>query len=1013
MSIGEKFNEALYWLKEELDEILKEVELEKSEIILSEICTKINEKMKSMNSSESLDLYNEKAKEPIEHANLISWQKLNYCIFHYVHLYNKIHEKLLIEEDDFYFTFDSNNYYVRKKFKHSLAFHPLVYTIDAAYFNLLFSFISGGVNRDGCGIDHYSDHEHEHEHADEDEHEHNNSNNNNNNDGDDYCHCCSVYYSDHDDHQNRRALVDAHNGNDDNPSKDNANRGNIFDHLSMYKCSSNKWCGNSNYITNIIIDQSLHKTGCSTTERMTRGDKIKKKAKNEVHIFEQKKEKKKKKFKKVSKCKIKYIYNDDIKYKQNFIITEESYASLSERFPKIFDITKYIERNTQMLYNFGVKKQVEWINSPSGKEVPADVEAGADVETRADIETRADVEAGADVVTRADVETIAHPGEVRSKCILQPTCTRNNCARTGLQLLDENHAQKKDMQLKGEKNKRRRNVEEKEWNKNKTYLNDIYTRTVQNNMYTVEPNMNEKIKVYNGDITSIRCNAIVLFANNNYKYSKNVCENLYSSNLMKLEEEEKLEIKMQKSGEVYITTSYDSIHKYILHAMLPKYNSKFVLATHNTMNLCVQEILYRCFEKQIQSISIPVVSFHLFFPINIFLITLLKSIRSLLIQPHFYNTVKTIVLVTNSNDIYFLLLKYMSIFFPRCSQESFLSTNIAILGNKFGSIDVQNRSIPIFRSFRRVMHMNRGSRTRRRRRHGGRYDSRCGSRRARGCCSEHCSADDNNIHHPSAGDAAFPEWDLKKRHSLQNGPVGGNYADLSYSSCSSYMADASHMSYSSSATSSYSSATSSYSSASSFCSPSSISSSSEIFKEADAEFLNLRSENEGHKNFFNLNQINRGEDTMNLECCLRLSYMYDKKEKFKELKDTYFVYDYGFDELGRNTIIINFFNFPLVYNYNLLFFYLIFYFNIFMRNHFVLLFIFSEKISSNITKVLSLFKDIFQVIQEFLKNLKIIYFFNYSLIFKFFIYILYPFIPSTIYENIIYLNDNAVKLEKK
>lgn len=142
--------------------------------------------------------------------------------------------------------------------------------------------------------------------------------------------------------------------------------------------------------------------------------------------------------------------------------------------------------------------------------------------------------------------------------------------------------------------------------------------------------MNEKIKTYNGDITNIKSHAIVLFANNNYRYSKDICNNLFSSSLMKLEEEEKFEIKNKKSGEVYLTNSYDNIHKYILHIMLPKYNSKFILATHNTMNLCVYEILYVCFEKKIETLTIPIINFHMFFPINIFLITLLKSIRSLI-----------------------------------------------------------------------------------------------------------------------------------------------------------------------------------------------------------------------------------------------------------------------------------------------------------------------------------------------------------------------------------------------
>ncbi|GAB64795.1 hypothetical protein PCYB_032080 [Plasmodium cynomolgi strain B] len=401
----------------------------------------------------------------------------------------------------------------------------------------------------------------------------------------------------------------------------------------------------------------------------------------------------------------------------------------------------------------------------------------------------------------------------------------------------------------------------------------------------VHPEMNRKIKFLNGEISLVDTDGIVLFANHNYRFTKTVCDNLYSSTLMKLEDEDRVEIKSKKSGEIYLTNSYDGIHKYVLHVMLPKYNSKYILATHNTMNLCVQEILCICVDKRIQSISIPLVSFGLFFPINIFLVSLLKSLRSLLLLPQFYNAIKSIVFVTNSNDLYLLTLKYASIFFPRCREETFLSANIAILGNKLGSIDVRNR-------------------------------------------------------------AASPA-------------------------------------------------------------------SSAIFKETDTEFLSLKTESEGHKKLYKLQEINKREENMlaNLECCLRLSCMYNIKKKYREFETDSFLYEYGIDEHGRKTMVVNFFKFPQSYNYHLLFLFLLFHFNSIMRNHFVLLFIFSENISTQITNVLSLFKDIFQLVTDFLHNLKVIYFFNYSLAFKLFIYVLYPFIPASIYSNIVYLND-AEELSK-
>ncbi|CRG98203.1 conserved Plasmodium protein, unknown function [Plasmodium gallinaceum] len=781
MSISDKVNEAFCWLKEEFDEIINDIEFEKRETNLNEIYMKLNNKLKSINSINSLD---DNKKEYVEIMNITNWNNLNYCLFHYVNIYNKIHEKLFIEEDDFYYNFDEENFYVRKKFLVNLAFHPLIYTIDVAYFNFLFSFIS-----------------------------------------------------------------EIENNNDDN---------------------------NNNI-------RSLNKLEDMPNELISKKNK--------------------------KKSKIVYIYNDDLKFKQNFIINNQSYSVLSKKYPINFEINKYLE-NSETLYNFDSKKDSDHENTED--------------------------------------ENIEEKEEKKKK---KPELNNKE-----INLYNNNINKEVDVGSIKKNNDNNRN-------KDYTNLNKSHNFSLENKVYMIDKSINKKIKVYNGDITTINSQAIVLFANNNYKFSKDICENLFSSDLMKLEEEDKYEIKNKKSGEVYLTNSYDNIHKYILHVMLPKYNSKFILATHNTMNLCVQEILYTCYEKKIESLSIPIVSFNLFFPINIFLITLLKSIRSLIILPQFYNTIKTILFVTSSNDIYFLLLKYLSIFFPRCDQEKFLSTNIAILGNKLGSIDVENRSIRIFKSLRSIRKAKRKKKKK--------LDK----------------INEDNSHYDNI---------IKNKSNLNSKEL--NFVETKSSEENNF------------SSSNYVSSNKSLTTENSFYSSSYYSSSSEIFKEADAEFLNLKTENESYKNFFNLNQVNKNED-MNLEYCLRLSYMYDKKEKFKELKNTYFIYEYGFDELGRNTIVINFFNFPLVYNYNLLFFYLIFFFNNFMKNHFVLLFIFSENISSNITNVLSLFKDIFQLIQEFLKNLKIIYFFNYSLMFKFFIYVLYPFIPSNIYQNIIYIND-TIELSK-
>ncbi|CXI18821.1 conserved Plasmodium protein, unknown function [Plasmodium berghei] len=813
MHVSDKLNEIFYWAKEELSEIINDIELEKGEEKIGEIYKKIKNTIKVINDSNSLEnIHNNIERKIVKNKNIINWNDLNFCLFYYINIYKKIYENLYIEEEDFFCKFDTYNYFVKKNFQINLVYHPLIYSIDSSYFNFLFSFIFDGYKKGDKNL------------------------------------CINL----------GKALCLEKN-------KDNE---------IAYSNSEKTKQHNGN---NFIIDKNGNEQNYEEKIKEPNDDIFVK----EWNIKDNNIKKNQQKY--FSRNKITYILNDNVEYKQNFIITNESHFELSEMFTKNGDVYKYIENVSDSLYNFGYKKGIFDENR----------------DTFSNPQNNNNLFQYLNDSENEDVNNINNNGN-------------NFC----------------------DKNKRIDNEQEEY---QKTDIGQAYNYSIKNKTYMVDKELNKKIKIYNGDIANVESQGIILYANNNYKYSKSICENLYSSNLMKLEEEEKYEIRTKKSGEVYLTNSYDNIHKYILHVMLPKYNSKFILATHNTMNLCVHEILYACFEKKIQSISIPIVCFSLFFPINIFLITLLKSLRSLLLIPQFYNTIKNIIFVTNSNNIYFFLLKYISIFFPRTEQERFLSTNIAIIGNKIGSIDVQNRNITIFKSLRKVRKKKRKKKIEKK--------------------NEYYNKVDINLSGKNEIKKEEYIWDSDEELS----------SDYSNSSCSS---------------------------------------TSEIFKEADTEFLNIKTQNESHKNFLKLTQINRNDENINLECYLRLSYNYNKKEKFEELKKMNFIYEYGIDEFGRNIIIINFCNFPLIYNYNLLYFYLIYYFNTFMRNQFILLFIFSESILSNITNILSLFKDIFQVIQEFLKNIKIIYFFNYSFMFKFFIYVLYPFIPPDIYENIVYLNDD-------
>lgn len=277
MLVTSKLNEALCWLREEFHEILTDIDFEKSEFNLNELCKMINNKIKnSLNNINHMSsicdekfLEDKEKQECIDNKDIISWNNLNYSVFHYVNIYNKIHEVLFIEEDDFYYNYDEHNVYVRKKFSPNLLFHPLIYTIDCAYFNFLLSFISERKSSDSS-----------------------------------FCFLPK---------EELKTNESINCGDDTKCCQDVIN---------------NHPFGNYNF------KESEHSHNLHTQKNSPEQAIIKKRKK-----------------------KITYIYDNDYNFKQNFIITKEEYANICKEFSKVYDIKKYIDDQSDELYNFDRKER--------------------------------------------------------------------------------------------------------------------------------------------------------------------------------------------------------------------------------------------------------------------------------------------------------------------------------------------------------------------------------------------------------------------------------------------------------------------------------------------------------------------------------------------------------------------------------------------------------------------------------------------------------------------------------
>lgn len=89
MLVTSKLNEALCWLREEFHEILTDIDFEKSEFNLNELCKMINNKIKnSLNNINHMSsicdekfLEDKEKQECIVNKDIISWNNLNYSVF--------------------------------------------------------------------------------------------------------------------------------------------------------------------------------------------------------------------------------------------------------------------------------------------------------------------------------------------------------------------------------------------------------------------------------------------------------------------------------------------------------------------------------------------------------------------------------------------------------------------------------------------------------------------------------------------------------------------------------------------------------------------------------------------------------------------------------------------------------------------------------------------------------------------------------------------------------------------
>jgi O-acetyl-ADP-ribose deacetylase (regulator of RNase III) len=118
---------------------------------------------------------------------------------------------------------------------------------------------------------------------------------------------------------------------------------------------------------------------------------------------------------------------------------------------------------------------------------------------------------------------------------------------------------------------------------------------------TINAILNDKIVLYQGDITALKCDAIVNAANTGLWPGGGICGAIHDAAGAELAAECKL-IKHCDTGDTVITNAYKLPCKYVLHSVGPTNQSPEELCS------CYQTILARCVENNIRSVCICCIS---------------------------------------------------------------------------------------------------------------------------------------------------------------------------------------------------------------------------------------------------------------------------------------------------------------------------------------------------------------------------------------------------------------------
>ncbi|KAI1286806.1 Protein GDAP2 -like protein [Halotydeus destructor] len=198
------------------------------------------------------------------------------------------------------------------------------------------------------------------------------------------------------------------------------------------------------------------------------------------------------------------------------------------------------------------------------------------------------------------------------------------------------------------------------------YVGD-QNKTFVTSPFPINDDINSKIALWAGDITTLACHAIVNSTNESFTDKSPLCERTFSSAGPQLKHFIVNHVKTCRTGEAKITKGFDLPARYVIHSVGPKYNEKYKTAAESALYSCYFKVLQLVREHKIKSIGIcPINSVRRQYPSHDGAHIALRTVRRFLEK--YGQEIDLVVFAVEDIDvgIYEIL---MPLYFPRSEKE--------------------------------------------------------------------------------------------------------------------------------------------------------------------------------------------------------------------------------------------------------------------------------------------------------------------------------------------------------